>query len=301
MEEYWNAIDTHLLSLYTWHWLNDICIEAWPWFWMLHECWLQIFTFKGGERTLRAVKRCQTSNQSLLCLSFKMNMQVIWLKLLAFDSSSDCNPSWPLQWRQRRWQRRPWKVRRSWPRERFWVSWPMRRRWRRQTSAKSWTHWLRSAPRRWRSLASSFSLACAWSRLAQRQLSKEAALCEGIQNNSVESVISLRRARVWTTLARLREMTDSTELFWIPSHGKIKSSWIPHAGATEFQLRAWNAKADAVANQAARARAQGSARESWNTACYAARDYEHRVIHAAAAVHAHYRQFLQQWVFDLSF
>ena len=89
-------------------------------------------------------------------------------------------------------------------------------------------------------------------------------------------------------------MFDSTELFWIPSHGKIKSSWIPHSGATEFQLRAWNAKADAVANQAARARAQGSARESWNTACYAARDYEHRVIHAAAAVHAPYRQFLQQ-------
>ena len=100
--------------------------------------------------------------------------------------------------------------------------------------------------------------------------------------------------RVWTTLACLREMTDSTELFWIPSHGKIKSSWIPHSGATEFQLRAWNAKADAVANQAARASAQGSARESWNTACYAARDYEHRVIHAAAAVHAHYQQFLQQ-------
>ena len=88
-------------------------------------------------------------------------------------------PSWPLwsqQWRRRRWRWRPRKLRRSWPRERFWVSWPTRLRWRKQTSAKSWIHWLRSAPRRWRSLASSFSLACAWSRLALRQLSKEEAL-----------------------------------------------------------------------------------------------------------------------------
>ena len=114
------------------------------------------------------------------------------------------------------------------------------------------------------------------------------ALAEG---NVGQTPILARR--VQTTLASLREMTASTELFWIPSHGKIKRSWIPHCGASEFQLRAWNAKADAVANQAARSRAQGSARERWNTACFAARDYEHQVIHAAAAVHAHYRQFLQ--------
>ena len=69
------------------------------------------------------------------------------------------------------------------------------------------------------------------------------ALAEG---NVGQTPILARR--VQTTLARLREMTASTELFWIPSHGKIKRSWIPHCGASEFQLRAWNAKADAVAS-----------------------------------------------------
>ena len=77
--------------------------------------------------------------------------------------------SWHLQWRQRRWQWKPWKVRRPWPKELFWVSWPLLLRWRSQISPKSWTHWLRSAQKRWRSQASSFSLACVWSRLARRR------------------------------------------------------------------------------------------------------------------------------------
>ena len=97
-------------------------------------------------------------------------IQVIWLKLFVLTVLSKLSDSsWHLQWRQRRWQWKPWKVRRPWPKELFWVSWPLLLRWRSQTSPKSWTHWLRSAQKRWRSLASSFSLACVWSRLARRR------------------------------------------------------------------------------------------------------------------------------------
>ena len=78
---------------------------------------------------------------------------------------------------EERWQWRPRKLRRSWPRERFWVSWPTSLRWRRADISKVLKHidWDRhpGGEEVWQ-------VRSPWlvhdSRLALRQLSKEEAL-----------------------------------------------------------------------------------------------------------------------------
>ena len=152
-------------------------------------------------------------------------LKVIWLKLFVLTVLAKLSdPSWPLQWRQRRWQWRPWKVRRPWPRERFWVSWPLLLRWRSQTSPKSWTHWLRSAPRRWRSLASSFSRACVWSRLARRQLPKVAlGWCLGKRWRSNHS----QRRLSWRHFLLLNWRVKSEAILNVD-----RLCWAPHASGT---------------------------------------------------------------------
>lgn len=67
-------------------------------------------------------------------------------------------------------------------------------------------------------------------------------------------------------------------LQWVPSHGKVKHDWKPACGVDEFVLRAWNAKADCVANERARRRFVGSDRSHHAKEVQLAMPYEIKII-----------------------
>ena len=156
-------------------------------------------------------------------------MQVIWLKLFAFDSSSTCLP----------------------------VMAPMKSAMKAKKVAMKATK-------------------------AQKVMTKGALLGE------LANATEMKKADISKVLNTLTEIGTQE----VKKSGKFI---LPGLCMIKTRTKA------AVKGGGTRMMSQGSARESWNTACFAARDYEHRVIHAAAAVHVHYRQFLQQWVRDLSF
>ena len=96
------------------------------------------------------------------------------------------------------------------------------------------------------------------------------------------------RARV-SELKRARIVVSG---FGVPSHGKVKKGWTPHQGATEAQVRAWNAAADRAAADASKRAAAVSGRLEWCTQRNFAFQWEVCAIRAAAVAMSAYRDFL---------
>ena len=73
------------------------------------------------------------------------------------------------------------------------------------------------------------------------------------------------------------------DFVWVPSHGKISCRFRGHPGATEGQLRAWNAHADRAAGELWERLAAPSARAQWWRRRLAGQEWEHKALGALSA------------------